>query len=98
MAARFGSIPMAQLSLKDRQTFSKQSCRFKHVTDDHRLEHIQLEMAAHAADIYSHIVPITCAQTMVMASGCVGFTFPGMIEDPGSFSGRMISPMPQRGP
>jgi hypothetical protein len=33
-----------------------------------------------------------------MASHCVGFTLPGMIEDPGSFSGRINSPMPQRGP
>src|SRR5579863_1230152 len=35
---------------------------------------------------------------MVIASHCVGFTFPGMIEDPGSFSGMDISPNPQRGP
>ncbi len=42
--------------------------------------------------------PITCAQTMVIASDCVGFTFPGMIELPGSFSGIVISPIPQRGP
>ena len=31
--------------------------------------------------------PITCTQTIVIASLCVGFTFPGMIDDPGSFSG-----------
>ncbi|MNH18995.1 hypothetical protein D3C79_787170 [compost metagenome] len=43
-------------------------------------------------------LPITCAQSMVMASHCVGLTFPGMIELPGSFSGIEISPMPQRGP
>ena len=33
-----------------------------------------------------------------MASDCVGFTLPGMMELPGSFSGMVISPMPQRGP
>jgi len=33
-----------------------------------------------------------------MASDCVGFTLPGMMELPGSFSGIAISPMPQRGP
>ena len=27
-----------------------------------------------------------------------GFTFPGMIEDPGWVEGSVISPMPQRGP
>src|SRR3546814_15720704 len=43
-------------------------------------------------------LPITWAQTMVMASAWVGFTLPGMIEEPGSFSGRRSSPRPQRGP
>jgi hypothetical protein len=43
-------------------------------------------------------LPITWAQTMVMASAWVGFTLPGMIEEPGSFSGMMISPIPERGP
>ena len=32
------------------------------------------------------------------ASHWVGFTFPGMIELPGSFSGMVSSPIPQRGP
>ena len=43
-------------------------------------------------------LPMTCTATMVMASACVGFTLPGMMEEPGSFSGRMSSPRPQRGP
>ena len=43
-------------------------------------------------------LPMTCAATIVMASHCVGFTLPGMMELPGSFSGMRISPMPQRGP
>ncbi len=42
--------------------------------------------------------PITCAHTIVMASDCVGFTLPGMMELPGSFSGIVISPRPDRGP
>ena len=42
--------------------------------------------------------PMTWTQTMVMASHCVGFTLPGMMLLPGSFSGRCSSPMPQRGP
>jgi hypothetical protein len=33
-----------------------------------------------------------------MASHCVGFTFPGMIDEPGSFSGRLSSPSPLLGP
>jgi hypothetical protein len=43
-------------------------------------------------------LPMTCAQTMVKASHCVGLTLPGMMEEPGSFAGRMISPIPERGP
>ena len=35
---------------------------------------------------------------MVRASHCVGFTLPGMIEEPGSLSGINNSPIPQRGP
>ncbi len=43
-------------------------------------------------------LPMTWAASMVIASDWVGFTLPGMIELPGSFSGIVISPMPQRGP
>jgi len=44
------------------------------------------------------LLPITCAQTIVIASHCVGFTLPGMIEEPGSFSGKLNSPKPDLGP
>src|SRR5690606_29745865 len=43
-------------------------------------------------------LPITCATTMVIASDWVGLTLPGMIDEPGSFSGIVNSPRPQRGP
>src|SRR3546814_13217237 len=43
-------------------------------------------------------LPITWAQTMVSASHWVGLTLPGMIDAPGSFSGRLSSPNPERGP
>ena len=43
-------------------------------------------------------LPKTCAASMVTASLCVGFTLPGMIDEPGSFSGMLNSPMPLRGP
>ena len=36
--------------------------------------------------------------TIVIASDCVGFTFPGMMLDPGSLAGSANSPKPQRGP
>ena len=31
---------------------------------------------------------------MVNASHCVGFTFPGIIEEPGSLDGKINSPIP----
>src|ERR1039458_9835467 len=42
--------------------------------------------------------PMTWIEIMIMASHCVGFTLPGMIEDPGSLAGNINSPSPQRGP
>ena len=35
---------------------------------------------------------------MIMASHWVGLTLPGMMDEPGSFSGRSSSPSPLRGP
>jgi hypothetical protein len=40
----------------------------------------------------------TWVQTITIASHCVGFTLPGMIELPGSLAGSRGSPMPARGP
>ena len=42
--------------------------------------------------------PITCRQTITIASCWVGLTLPGMIEEPGSFSGSLSSSNPARGP
>ena len=42
--------------------------------------------------------PITWMQTITIASHWVGLTLPGMIDEPGSFSGSSSSPRPQRGP
>ena len=43
-------------------------------------------------------MPITWVQTIAMASHWVGFTFPGMIELPGSLAGNSSSPSPALGP
>ena len=43
-------------------------------------------------------LPITCTATIVTASHWVGFTLPGIIDEPGSFSGMVISLREQRGP
>mgnify|MGYP003693621371 CR=1 FL=1 len=69
------------------------------VEDDDRLEDVQLEVALRAGDARS---PCRCRSpgraTIVIASACVGLTLPGMIDEPGSFSGRASSPRPLRGP
>src|SRR6266436_5552128 len=43
-------------------------------------------------------LPSTCTQTIVMASHWVGLTLPGIMDEPGSFAGKINSPKPQRGP
>ena len=43
-------------------------------------------------------LPIICRHSIVIASHWVGLTFPGIIDDPGSFSGNCISPKPDLGP
>ena len=35
---------------------------------------------------------------MLSASICVGLTFPGIIDDPGSLAGKINSPKPDLGP
>ena len=44
------------------------------------------------------LLPNTWTQTWVSASHWVGLTLPGMIDEPGSFSGSDSSPRPERGP
>jgi len=43
------------------------------------------------------VVPITSVLTIITASQITGFTFPGMIDDPGCTAGG-YSPSPVRGP
>ncbi len=50
-----------------------------------------------AAKLTPASFPITCAAIMVKASHWVGFTFPGMMDEPGSLEGMMLSPIPLLG-
>ena len=43
-------------------------------------------------------MPITLTQTIVTASDWVGFTLPGIIDEPGSLAGKINSPYPALGP
>ena len=51
-----------------------------------------------SAKVIAVLLPKICTQTWVRASHWVGLTLPGMIEEPGSFSGSANSPRPERGP
>jgi hypothetical protein len=75
----------------------QQPHRVEIVENDHRLEDVQLEVALRSREADGRVVAHHLHATMVIASHWVGFTLPGMIEEPGSFSGSEISPMPQRG-
>ena len=51
-----------------------------------------------AARLTAVSFPMICTATIVTCSHCVGLTLPGMIEEPGSLAGIVISPRPRRGP
>ena len=53
---------------------------------------------ASAARVTDRSLPITWKATWFTTSGITGFTFPGMMLDPGARAGRRISAKPQRGP
>jgi glycine betaine/proline transport system substrate-binding protein len=76
----------------------QQAHALQKVVDHHGAEHVQLEVARRPADVDGHVVAHDLAHSMVSASHCVGLTLPGMMDEPGSFSGMVISPSPLRGP
>ena len=85
----------AQCSSNDSARVGEQANRLEHVVDDHRLEDVELEVArARRRCRRRRRCRAPGPQTIVSASDCVGFTLPGMIELPGSFSGIVISPSP----
>ena len=62
------------------------------------LKTLSSKLPCEPATVIATSLPMTWMQTIVIASLWVGFTLPGMIDEPGSFSGRISSPRPQRGP
>ena len=78
---------------------AKQTDRMQQVVDQHRLVDIEFKVSTGCCKAYGRIVAKDLdADHGPKPSHWVGLTFPGMIELPGSFSGILISPMPQRGP
>ena len=63
-----------------------------------RREDVELEVALCPGETHRGVVAEHRVTTIVIASDWVGLTLPGMIDEPGSFSGIRSSPIPVRGP
>ena len=98
MRSRFGCRPSTQNSRNVRQASARifaECSRLRIITG---LNTFSSKLPCEPANVMAASLPITWHATMVMASDCVGLTLPGMIDEPGSFSGRISSPSPLRGP
>jgi hypothetical protein len=87
MLASMGSMPFAQRSVKLTQPSAISFALCRKIINHQGLENIQLEMTGCTTNIDGHIISHHLAAIMVIASHCVGFTLPGMMEEPGSLSG-----------
>ena len=98
MRSRLGSMPTAQWSLKLAMpsASSRTLCRKLWAIIGRNTFSSKLPEAP--PKLMATSLPNTWQHSMVSASLCVGLTLPGMIDEPGSFSGMLISPMPLRGP
>jgi hypothetical protein len=76
----------------------QQAHRLQEVVGHHRVVDVQLEVALAAGEGHGGVVAEDLDADLVSASHWVGLTLPGMIEEPGSFSGSDSSPRPARGP
>ena len=98
MRWRFGSIPSAQKRSKFTHASASSRTLCSTLWMMSGLKTFSSKLPDAAPIVTATSFPITCAATIVIASHCVGLTLPGMIELPGSFSGIVISPRPERGP
>mmetsp|Transcript_11124 Transcript_11124/g.23867 ORF Transcript_11124/g.23867 Transcript_11124/m.23867 type:complete len:330 (-) Transcript_11124:314-1303(-) len=98
MAGRLGLIPAAQLASNDRHASPMSRALWRTLAAMRGLKTLSSKWPIEPPTVTAVSLPITWAATMVRASGWVGLTLPGMMEEPGSLSGMMISPIPQRGP
>ena len=77
---------------------AEQLDRTKHVVQNDWFEDIELERALRAGIGYRVIVAEDLSGDHCHASHWVGFTLPGMIDEPGSLAGMRNLPIPARGP
>src|SRR5690606_35034942 len=93
-----GSIPTTHRSLKEVQASPNSEADSKNAFIITGLQSFNSQLPIAPDTVMVVSFPITWAHTIVRASTCVGFTLPGMIDDPGSLDGISISPIPERGP
>mmetsp|Transcript_56705 Transcript_56705/g.139411 ORF Transcript_56705/g.139411 Transcript_56705/m.139411 type:complete len:204 (+) Transcript_56705:220-831(+) len=98
MRSRFGSMPTTHLSANERMPSPSRRTLCSTLATIIGRNTLSSKWPLLPATLTPAWLPITCAQIMVSDSHCVGFTLPGMIDEPGSFSGSSSSATPARGP
>ena len=98
MRVSFATMPFTQFLLNEREASARRRIDWSRLRIITGLKTFNSKCPLDPATLIATLLPMTCAQTMVMASHCVGLTLPGMMDEPGSFSGNDNSPRPQRGP
>ena len=93
-----GFVPSRQFLTNDRQPSPKSLIEWRTFEAIRGLKTLSSKWPLDPPIVTAILLPITWAHNIVRASHWVGLTFPGMMLDPGSFSGRMSSPSPLRGP
>src|SRR3989442_13125931 len=89
--ASFAVIPLTHLWAKTRATFARISmdCWRSYAITGIIVHRSRFEWEFATAIVASF--PITCSATIITASQITGFTFPGMIDEPGWTGGRFNS-------
>mmetsp|Transcript_26462 Transcript_26462/g.67199 ORF Transcript_26462/g.67199 Transcript_26462/m.67199 type:complete len:284 (+) Transcript_26462:565-1416(+) len=98
MRLRLGSMPSTHDLVKQRDASPSSRIAESRLLIMTGLKTLSSKWPCAPANEMAAWLPKTCAHTIVSASHCVGLTLPGMIDEPGSFSGKESSPSPQRGP
>lgn len=94
----FASIPTTQLSLKLSHASPRRVMECRTFLIIRGLNTLSSKCPFIPPIVTATWFPTTYAQHIVIASHYVGFTFPGIIDEPGSFSGSESSPNPHLGP
>jgi len=81
-----------QVLVEEREPSARSRALCSERVHDQRLVHVQLKLTGERAMPSATSLAHHLAHSMVSASTCVGLTFPGMMELPGSFSGMRSSP------